>query len=384
VSRSSSFDVAVIGAGVFGAWTTRFLRGRNLSVALIEASAPGNSRSSSGGESRIFRMGYGPNELYARLALASLPQWRELAERTGAPLFQHTGVLWLVRGEDSYAAASLATFERIGIPYDILSPHELTRRLPQFALHPSEWGIFEPKAGVLLARRAVAAVVSEAVAAGAEYFTAAVLQPKGSGKLEAVCTSSGEIIRASHFVFACGPWLPHLFPSLLGQRIFVSRQEVYFFGVPPGDSRFSPPSLPTWISTADEFYGMPDIEGRGVKIALDRHGPLMDPETSSRIPSPELMDKVRTYLGKRFPSLANAPALESRVCQYENTSSGDFLIDRHPDYANVWLAGGGSGHGFKHGPAVGEYITTMVIEGRTPEPSFSLASKATIQRRAIF
>jgi sarcosine oxidase len=384
VSRSSSFDVAVIGAGVFGAWTASILRRRNLSVALIEASSPGNSRSSSGGESRIFRMGYGPNELYTRLALASLPRWRELAERAGAPLFQHTGVLWLVCGEDSYAAASLATFARIGIPHDILSPHELAHRLPQFALHPGEWGIFEPKAGVLLARRAVAAVVSEAVTAGAEYFTAAALQPKGSGKLEAVCTSSGETIRASHFVFACGPWLPHLFPSLLGQRIFVSRQEVYFFGVPPGDSRFSPPSLPTWISTTDEFYGMPDIEGRGVKIALDRHGPLMDPESSSRRHLPELMEQARTYLGKRFPALANAPLLESRVCQYENTSNGDFLVDRHPDYTNVWLAGGGSGHGFKHGPAVGEYITTMLIEGRTPEPRFSLASKATIQRRAIF
>jgi sarcosine oxidase len=384
VPRSSSFEVAVIGAGVFGAWTASFLRRRNLSVALIEASAPGNSRSSSGGESRIFRMGYGPNELYTRLALASLPHWRELAERTGDSLFQRTGVLWLVRGEDSYAAESLATFERHRIPHDILSPHDLAHRFPQFALHPGEWGILEPESGVLLARRAVAAVVSEAVATGAEYFTGASLPPECPGILEAVRTSSGETIRASRFVFACGPWLPQLFPSLLGQRIFVSRQEVFFFGAPQGDPRFSPPFLPTWINTADEFYGMPDIEGRGVKIALDRHGPPMDPETSSRTPSLELMDQVRTHLGKRFPNLANAPALESRVCQYENTSNGDFLIDRHPDYANVWLAGGGSGHGFKHGPAVGEYIATMLTEGRAPEPRFSLASKATIQRRAIF
>ncbi len=381
---SAHFDVAVIGAGIFGAWTAKSLVARRRSVALLEAFAPGHSRSSSGGETRIFRTGYGPNELYTRFALASLPRWRALARDAGLPLFQPTGVLWLVRPADAYAAASLNTFQHLNIPHDIIPGPLLARRFPQFALLPGESGILETDGGVLLARRSVAAVVAQAVAGGARYFTAAVLPPKGSRTLHALRTSAGDSLRASQFVFACGPWLPKLFPSLLGRRIFLSRQEVFFFGPPPGDLRFSPPAMPVWISTSREFYGMPDIEGRGVKLALDRHGPPILPDSASRAFSPEIFRRVRAALRKRFPALCAAPLVESRVCQYENTSNGDFLIDRHPDFDNVWLAGGGSGHGFKHGPAVGEYIARQLAGEGRPEPRFSLASKASVQRRSIF
>jgi glycine/D-amino acid oxidase-like deaminating enzyme len=82
--------------------------------------------------------------------------------------------------------------------------------------------------------------------------------------------------------------------------------------------------------------------------------------------------------------LKEAPLLETRVCQYENTSNGDFLIDRHPAFDNVWLVGGGSGHGFKHGPALGEYVAARVVEGGPVEPRFTLATKGTVQQRAVF
>ena len=108
---------------------------------------------------------------------------------------------------------------------------------------------------------------------------------------------------------------------------------------------------------------MPDLEGRGFKIALDRHGVRVDPDTQSRIVSEEVAAEVRRYVARRFPGLRDAPIVETRVCQYENTSSGDFLIDRHPEIENVWFVGGGSGHGFKHGPAVGEYVAGRVLDG---------------------
>jgi sarcosine oxidase len=153
--------------------------------------------------------------------------------------------------------------------------------------------------------------------------------------------------------------------------------------VPPGDTRFAPAALPTFMFQDDEAYGMPDIEARGFKIALDRHGAIVDPDTQSRIVSQAAADEVREYVARRFPALRDAPIVETRVCQYENTSSGDFLIDRHPGAENVWFVGGGSGHGFKHGPAVGEYVAKRILDGATGEPRFSLETKDKVQHRAV-
>jgi glycine/D-amino acid oxidase-like deaminating enzyme len=221
-----------------------------------------------------------------------------------------------------------------------------------------------------------------------EYRQAQVTPPfegeTQGGSITAVSTSDGERISAGQFVFACGAWLGKIFPEILGPRIFPSRQEVFFFGVPPGDSQFSARSLPTWLSQADDVYGMPDLESRGFKIAFDSHGERVDPDTQARVVSAESIKRVRDYVAKCFPALANAPIVETRVCQYENTSNGDFLIDRHPEINNVWFAGGGSGHGFKHGPAVGEYVARQLLDGGPAEPRFSLASKATKQNRAVY
>jgi len=129
---------------------------------------------------------------------------------------------------------------------------------------------------------------------------------------------------------------------------------------------------------------MPDLESRGFKIANDRHGEAVDPDTQSRLPSAEGIATARKYLARRFPALKDAPVVETRVCQYENTSNGDFLIDRHPAFENVWLVGGGSGHGFKHGPSLGEYVAARVKQGGPIEPRFSLETKQTIKKRAVF
>jgi glycine/D-amino acid oxidase-like deaminating enzyme len=142
--------------------------------------------------------------------------------------------------------------------------------------------------------------------------------------------------------------------------------------------------MPTWIDFADEFYGIPDLENRGFKIALDRHGPPIDPDTAERNVTGATLAAVRRFLARRFPGLKNAPLIEARVCQYENTSNGDFLIDRHPGYDNVWLVGGGSGHGFKHGPALGEYVAERITQGVGVEGRFSLQTKAKLQKRTVY
>src|SRR5882757_6584926 len=384
MSIQKAYDVAVIGAGVFGAWTAWQLAKRGQRVALIDAYGPAHSRASSGGETRIIRMGYGADELYTRWSQRSMVQWEEFFAAVRQNLFHETGVLWLAGEEDARVGETAETLRRCGVPFEELSRAELDRRYPQIGLDGITMGLLEPKSGVLMARRAVAGVMDEAVHGGVEYRVAQIAEPGGTAAINAVVASSGERIEAEAFVFACGAWLGKLFPEILESRIFPSRQEVFFFGVPAGDARYAPPALPTWLFQEDEIYGMPDLENRGLKIAVDRHGERVDPDTQSRLATTEGAEEARHFVEQRFPALRGAPILETRVCQYENTWNGDFLIDRHPQIENVWLVGGGSGHGFKHGPAVGEYVAARILGGGTEEARFSLASKKTVQRRAVF
>jgi sarcosine oxidase len=379
-----TYDVAVIGAGVFGAWTAYQLRRAGASVQLIDAYGPGNSRASSGGESRMIRLGYGPDEIYSRYAQRSLALWQQLFEKTDNQ-FRKTGILWLARERDPYCEATIATLQRINANYEKLDHDELVRRFPQLEIGPISWGILEPDSGVLMARRAVQAVAAQARAEGVDYLEASITPPTATHrKLNSVLTISGNRIEAKRFVFACGPWLPKLFPELLGELIHVTRQEVFFFGVPPGNESFNQGMLPAWIDFNDLVYGLPNLDGRGFKLAIDAHGPEFDPDTGERVVTPAGLNAVREYLARRVPRLANAPVTETRVCQYENTSNGDFLIDRHPGFENVWLVGGGSGHGFKHGPAVGEYVASMMLGGGTIEKRFSLETKERVQERKVY
>jgi len=382
---NSTYDVAIVGAGVFGAWTAYQLQRTRKRVVLIDAHGPGHSRSSSGDESRIIRMGYGADEIYTRSALRSLQLWRELFARVDQPLFHRTGVLWLAHEDDPYPVECAQTLERLGVPFQKLTTAEVNQRYSQIGLERISWAMFEPESGVLIARRAVQAVTFAAIKTGVAYLQAAVETPNGKRQLDHITTTTGERISAASYVFACGPWLPKIFPDLLADRIHPTRQEVFFFGTPPGDCRFAAPALPTWIDFKDETYGLPDTEGRGIKIAIDRHGPPFDPDSGNRVVTDEGLAEVRRRLALRLPELKDAPVTETRVCQYENTSNGDFLIDRHPQFDNVWLVGGGSGHGFKHGPVIGEYVAAR-IEGSQEgiEPRFSLATKASEHNRSVF
>ncbi len=383
---TKGWDTIVIGAGVFGAWTAWQLRRLGQRVLLLDASGPANARASSGGESRMSRTIYGADEVYTRMAWDSLEDWRWLSKRSGLPIYHPIGVLMFFGKREAYVDASIETHRRLGMPLELLDHGELRRRYPQVAWDGVELGLLEPGLGPLMARRAVQTLVGEYLAAGGEYRLAAVMSPGAGATLSSVRTSAGETLQAERYIFACGPWLPKLFPPLLGARIFPTRQEVFFFAPESGDDRFEPAHLPGWadFNDGDIYYGMPDLEGRGFKIAHDEHGPRFDPDSGDRQASAAGLAEIRAYLGRRFPALATRPLVETRVCQYENSSNGDLLIDRHPQWPNAWLVGAGSGHGFKHAPAVGRYAAELVT-GRLamPEPRFSLASKGEVQHREV-
>jgi len=383
--RIGHSDFVVVGAGVFGVWLAHALRSQGHSVSLVDAHGAGNNRSSSGDESRIIRMGYGADALYTRWAARSLERWKELFLSTGRRLFVNTGVLWLCSELDRYTQDLLRTLAAEKVRYEELSASELAVRFPQINVDDISFGVLEPESGVLLARRAVQAVLDEAIRLGVRYVIDAVGPPEAAGEhLACLRTRSGEDIRGGVFVFSCGAWLPQLFPELLGNRIFPTRQEVFYFGTPAGAREFKPPQMPVWLHHQNDMYGLPDIENRGIKVASDRHGDAFDPETGDRMVSESGEREVRAYLSRRFPSLKHAPLAETRVCQYENTSNGDFLIDRHPEMENVWLVGGGSGHGFKHGPAVAEYLAVQILQSTPPESRFLLERKLVLQQRTVY
>jgi sarcosine oxidase len=329
---------------------------------------------------------YGRDEIYTRFAWESLDEWRWLSGRSGLPIFHPTGVVFFFGRPEAYATQAIEVHQRVGIPLEVLERADLAKRFPQITWDGVEFGLYERDRGVLMARRAVQTLVQEFVAAGGEYRQAAILPPQPDASFDSIRTTGGDTLNASRFVFACGPWLPKVFPEILGQRIFPTRQEVFFFAPPAGDTRFEPANLPGWadFNDGDIFYGMPDLESRGFKVAHDQHGPPIDPDVGDRTPSPKMIADVREYMKRRFPEMADRPLVEARVCQYENSSNGDFLIDRHPQFENVVLVGAGSGHGFKHGPAVGRYAAQLVTgTNKNVEARFSLQSKAEKQRRDV-
>lgn len=376
MSRAQQPHIVVVGAGAFGGWTALCLRRQGARVTLLDAWGPGNSRASSGGETRVIRATYGPRAVYTHMAARALALWKEHQKHWHRQLYHKIGVLWLVESDEQYEKVAVPILRDARIMFEELQGPEVARRYPQINCEQVRWAILEQDAGYLTARRACAAVLEGFLAEGGEYRQLAVrgpIVPRG-GELSEIELSDNSTLTADHFVFAGGPWLGSLFPDVVGDRVRPTRQEVFFFGTPAGDRRFTEEALPVWADHGTRFmYGIPGNEWRGFKVADDTRGPVFDPTSGERASSAAALQIARDYLAYRFPGLKDAPLLESRVCQYEQSPDEHFIIDRHPAAANVWIVGGGSGHGFKHGPAVGELVARLVSTGATPDAQFRLS-----------
>ena len=371
-----NLHVAVVGAGAFGGWTALHLVRQGADVTLIDAWGPANARASSGGETRAMRATYGTRQVYTSLAARALALWRAHDERWQTGLFRKTGVLWLFGQDDAFGRASAEGLAAEGLPYEWMSPADAAARYPQLAYDGIGSVLYEPEAGYLRARRACEHVVERFIAEGGVFRLGAVAGPVRIERspLTRVALDDGTALEADAFVFACGPWLGELFPDAIGSLITPTRQEVHYFGAPAGDDRFSDVRLPVWIEVGERvIYGIPGDRDRGFKVADDTPGPVFDPTHGSREISPDGVAAARTFLARRFPVLAGAPFLGGVVCQYEASPDAHFVVDRHPGAENVWIAGGGSGHGFKMGPAIGEVIAGAVLGGPQPAVDWRLA-----------
>jgi len=300
--------------------------------------------------------------------------WNMMEAPYTDPLYVETGALWMHRGDDAYVRSSLPIMKDLGFPVDKLTLAEARRRYPQISFNGIQSVWLERRAGALSARRACTVVRDAFEKAGGTYRRASVQPgPVANDSMSGLKLEDGSRIEADGYVFACGPWLGKLFPDVIGDRVRSTRQEVYYFGTPPGSERYEPGRFPVWIDFGERiFYGIPDVHGRGFKIADDTRGEPFDPTGGDRTTTREGLARARAILVERFPELASAPLLSAEVCQYENSPDGHLIMDRHPQAKNVWMLGGGSGHGFKLSPAVGEMVSAAILSEKPVPKLFRL------------
>jgi glycine/D-amino acid oxidase-like deaminating enzyme len=355
----------VVGAGIFGGSLAHELVTRGWEVTLVDRYPPGHVRAASGGESRLIRCAHGDDAWYVRSARRAYQRWLALEEETGASLLVPCGVVWFAHDEAGWEAQSELVLAAEGIPTERLAPEHAATLFPSFAGDDLAFCLLEPEAGVLRARDATRAIVDLARKKGARFLGGEAAPADG-----AAVGVDGRNLDADVVVWACGAWLAGIFPDHAPLR--VTRQEVLHFGAPIA---WETPPVPAWVDYDAAFYGVGDLDGRGVKVSPDREGPEFDPDKDDRTPSQEAERDARAYLGRRFPALADAPLVFSRVCPYSLTADTNFLISRHPERERVWLLGGGSGHGFKHGPALGEYVADLLEGGGEPDGRFGLGER---------
>jgi glycine/D-amino acid oxidase-like deaminating enzyme len=321
------------------------------------------------------RCTYGPDQPYTALAARALKLWRKYEKRWKRQLLHPSGVLWMVSSaDDEYERGSLPVLREERIKFQELSTAAMRKRWPQINFSDVRWGIYEPECGYLDARDSCQVVVDAFIDQGGLYRQLAIVAGNlEDAPLRSLNLSDGSQLKADYYVFACGPWLGKLFPETLGQIIEPTQQDIFFFGPPAGDSRFTDAHLPVWGDHGKRFfYGIPGSDRRGFKMADDTRGSAFDPTDGERVVSPATLKRVREYMNYRFPAMKDAPLIESRVCQYEQTPDSHFIVDRHPHMDNVWLLGGGSGHGFKHGPATGEILADAILRDRQQDKAWRL------------
>ena len=367
-------NITVIGAGIWGCWTAYLLQKAGAKVTLVDMWGPGNARAGSGGASRIIRLVYGADQIYVDMTQTSYELWGELENEVYEDLYQETGVLWMFAEDDTrYLEDSRTRIAHHGHRIENLSHQEAAERYPQISFDGISHIFLEEKAGLLYANLCCKVLARELQHQGGTYLRGEARWNRSKKWVE-VAEAKWE---ADRYVFACGPWNRKLFPEVFGKISDTSRHEVYYVAVPNDQaSLYSHPHMPCWFEynpNSPMFYGKPFHLSKGFKIAYDERSTLFDPDTDHRSTTPEILERSLAYLAKRFPGLAGKPLIEQRVCQYENSLDGHFIMTPHPDHEKLILLGGSSGHGFKVGPAVGKMAKEFLLESKAFPELFGLS-----------
>jgi sarcosine oxidase len=399
----SSMHVVIVGAGAWGGWTAYHLRMRGVKVTLIDAYGAGNSKATSGDETRGIRSSYGDRatgDLWTPWARTAIARWTLFEEEWGpafrTKFFHRTGDVIMRATEEPFIKKTLELWVANQVPHEKLTGDEARKRWPVIKADDITVAITEPDAGVVRCRAATQAVAAIAQKMGARLIVSRA-RPGAivDGRMDGVLLDDGTVVRGDAYVFCCGAWLRKLFPYL-ENRVRVPIGHALYFGVPAGDHRFSFPNLPSFNFPGVTGWPALPVDSRGFRVrgALAAPAPAsgansaaarpaagtpaaasttpatpappadplqQDPDTSSRWTDQNRVDGARRFLQARFPILATAPVLETHACHYESSVNQNFIVDHVPECTNAWIAGLGQAEGFKFGPVIGEYIAQRVV-----------------------
>jgi sarcosine oxidase len=407
-SASASPEIVVIGSGVWGSFTALNLQRMGARVTVVDAYGPGNGRSTSGDETRGVRSSYGDKtgqlgEQWTLWARESMNLWKQFDEEWGRylrlNLFHVTGDLIMRTEWDNFQLRCKVWWDKNKIPYEVLNPDDVRKSFPVIGMDDITAVLYEPDAGVVRARRATQAASAAFEKLGGKIIIGRATPSKiSNGRLEEISLDTGETLRADTFVYCVGPWLGKTFPDIFAKKTRVPIGYVVYFATPVGDHRFTFPNIPSFNFPGVTGWPALPVDNRGFRVRGTERAPTpptppgqladagsnlanagargagggggqqqevplaqQDPDTSDRWADQARVDGSRRFVAHRFPLLKDAPVAQTHSCHYESTSSGNFIIDKHPQMSNVWIAAGGNAEGFKFAPKVGNYVAGRVL-----------------------
>ena len=361
-----SYDVTIVGAGVMGAAAAAELAHQGLNVILIDQASIPNPLAASVDHSKVFRFAY-PDTLYVKLAVDALVRWRELESTTGTSLLTRTGALLIGNPKPSFETECYEAMLSLGLETELLDRSQVGERFPQFNNNAFAYAVFDPSGGILHAETAVRALVDLARRRGVETVEGerVINIGKGARSRVSIVTESGTEIECERAMIASGPWSRKLLPHL-DRKLTTTRQElVYFKPDTEVHQSFETNSFPIFLELESGFYGFPVHHAGSMKIANHHKGQIVDPDATVEPVGDQFIESCRAFFSRFIPDLASARVLETRVCLYNNTPDDDFIVDWHPQFEDVLLVTGFSGHGFKFGPTIGRIAADLLISGRT-------------------
>lgn len=361
--------VIVVGLGTMGAAAAWRLAARGADVLGLDRFVPPHHRGAHAGGSRIIRMAYMEGADYVPLVRRAYPMWRDIEAATGRGLLTTTGALMLGRPDCVAVAGSVATAREHGLAHEVLDATEVRRRFPVFTPTDDEVALYEEAAGLLRPEAAISALLDLARDAGADLRTGvAVTGWRTDADGVVVRTDEGEH-RADRLVLAPGAWAGPLLAGLdLPLRV---ERRVQHFWRPADLAAYQPGALPVWLWDAPDAttgYGLGAVDG-AVKAAMHSGGgALVDPDVGATPATTDEVETMREWLAPRLPGLADAAWVGAVECLYTLTPDTDFVLGQHPGHANVAVACGFSGHGFKFAPVVGDVLADLALAGGTDTP----------------
>jgi sarcosine oxidase len=372
VTALATADVIVLGLGAMGSATALQLAERGVPVIGIDQHRPPHRYGSTHGDTRITRLAIGEGLEYVPLVRRSHDLWTELEQRTGIELLTRSGGLILGDAGNEFVEQTRACARQFGIAHEDLSPSELARRFPMFAVDERTDAYYEPSAGYLRPEAAVKLQLELAERHGARLRLNERVESWTASPAGVSVTTSAGSYAAGQLVLCVGAWIPQLFPEG-GETFAVHRQVMQWFAIRDGYEQLRDMPVFVWDFGGPKeafvhfngFYGFPAIDGRagGVKVGTESYEhPTTADEGRQPATAHEARDVYRRYVARGLPWLS-PELLRSAPCLYTSTRTSRFVIDQHPEHETVWVVSPCSGHGFKHSPAIGEAIAQRITAG---------------------